>query len=164
MDSHGHLTAPIWRARVAALPVLAAVALVGCGGVRALRLPSPDLSPRDVVEIQLRALQRCDEPAPNAGVWTAFQFASPANRRVTGPYGRFFRIVRAPENRVLLRSRTFSVRTVRETARLAEVLADVTGQEGERSGWFFELSKQTSGAFIDCWMTDSVTSRGARAD
>ena len=56
--------------------------------------PSPDLSPEDVVRIQVEALQRNDEPSPDAGIEAAFRFASPSNRRATGPLGRFSEMVR----------------------------------------------------------------------
>lgn len=38
------------------------------------RRPAPQLSPLDVVKIQVYALQHHNEPTPNAGIWTTFQF------------------------------------------------------------------------------------------
>jgi hypothetical protein len=49
--------------------------------------PSPSLSPIEVVEAQLVALQRND-------VQTCFRFASPANKQATGPWQRFEMMVR----------------------------------------------------------------------
>ena len=48
---------------------------------------APSLTPVDVVERQLAALQ-------NGDVETCFQFASPANKRATGPWQRFEMMVR----------------------------------------------------------------------
>src|SRR4051812_23089651 len=58
--------------------------------------PSPDLSPRQVVRIQLDALRRNDVPAPDAGIATTFRFASRANRQATGPLRRFAEMLRNP--------------------------------------------------------------------
>ena len=49
--------------------------------------PSPDLTPLEVVEKQLVALQRGDVAA-------AFAFASPDNKRITGPWQKFEMMVR----------------------------------------------------------------------
>ena len=51
--------------------------------------PSPELSPREVVQLQVEALGTNDEPFAQAGVKAAFDFASPANKRATGPLERF---------------------------------------------------------------------------
>ncbi|HSY80300.1 MAG TPA: hypothetical protein VK807_00975, partial [Gemmatimonadaceae bacterium] len=51
--------------------------------------PTPSLSPNQVVEIVLTALQHNDNPQPDAGIATTFEFASPANRLETGPLQRF---------------------------------------------------------------------------
>ena len=64
--------------------------------------PHPDLTPAQVVEAQVEALQFNDRPTPDAGIATAFRFASPDNRKVTGPLPRFAQIVRAPGYRPLI--------------------------------------------------------------
>jgi hypothetical protein len=40
------------------------------------RRPVPELSPLEVVKIQVYALEHYNEPRPNAGIWTAFQFGA----------------------------------------------------------------------------------------
>lgn len=59
------------------------------GSTRGSPDPSPDLSPDQVVRIQLDAMARNDEPAPDSGIATAFKFASPENQAQTGPLDRF---------------------------------------------------------------------------
>ena len=53
----------------------------------ASKSPSPELSPLEVVSSQLTALQRNN-------VQRAFAFASPNNKKVTGPWQRFEMMVR----------------------------------------------------------------------
>ncbi len=58
--------------------------------------PDPSLSPRDVVSIQIEALRNNDTPYENRGIEVTFNFASPANKRVTGLLERFKVMVRNP--------------------------------------------------------------------
>src|SRR5688572_32520089 len=58
--------------------------------------PHPDLGPQEVIQIVLDALQHNDEPCADCGLQVAFNFASPANRAVTGPLPRFIEMVRSP--------------------------------------------------------------------
>ena len=65
--------------------------------------PRPDLAPAEVVRTVAAALRNYDSPIPNAGVFTAYRFASPANRAVTGPYGHFLRLVKSADFAPMLR-------------------------------------------------------------
>ena len=56
--------------------------------------PRPELTPAEVVRTVLAALRNNNSPLPNAGVFTAYYFASPANHTVTGPYGHFMGLVK----------------------------------------------------------------------
>ena len=60
--------------------------------VEGLPTPDPSYGAERVVGIQLDALGSNDDPIPDAGINTAYNFASPANRRQTGPLDRFVRI------------------------------------------------------------------------
>ena len=54
--------------------------------------PNPNLTPEDVIRIQVEALQNND--SQDTGIEITFRFASPANRQLTGPLNRFKRMVR----------------------------------------------------------------------
>ncbi len=58
--------------------------------------PDPSLSPQDVVSIQIEALQHNDTPYEDRGIEVTFNFASPTNKRMTGPLERFKVMVRNP--------------------------------------------------------------------
>lgn len=55
--------------------------------------PDPRLSPADVVRIQLESL-RTNGLSDN-GIDTTYRFASPSNKKVTGPYARFAQMTEA---------------------------------------------------------------------
>lgn len=138
------------------LLLLAALILASCGSFRPPQ-PSPALTPAEVVSIQLRALQNINQPVPNAGVWIVYQFASPGNRQVTGPYGRFLRMIKSPANRTLLRSRSLKIVSSQVSGAEANVAAEVTGDAGAVSEWVFTLSKLSFENCAGCWMTEGVS-------
>jgi hypothetical protein len=59
-------------------------------------MPRPELSPEQVVQYQIEALQHNDEPKLDTGIERAFRFASPSNKQMTGPLEKFIRIVKSP--------------------------------------------------------------------
>lgn len=118
--------------------------------------PSPDLSPAEVVRIQVEALGHNDVPYENAGIEIAFRFASPANKIATGPLDRFIQLVGNPIYRPMLdhREAQYGEIEVKENQALQPVI--LTAKNGERVGYLFVLSKQEGGPYDACWMTDSV--------
>jgi hypothetical protein len=124
-------------------------------------VPSPAMSPADVVNFQLQALQHNDDPAPNSGIAKVFRFASPANREVTGPLDHFEQIIRSPAYAVLINARSSQIASTKVVANRAEVTVTVTSSLGKETGFTFILSKQMDGDFQGCWMTDSVLQVGS---
>lgn len=140
---------------LAALAASAALALAASPDRPPDPEPSPDLTPGEVVRVQVEALGRNDEPTPDAGIGAAFRFASPANRAATGPLGRFTQMVKEGYGDML----TFD----RAEYGLLRVEGDQAAQEvtlvqadGRRTTYLFALSRQTGGACDGCWMTDGV--------
>src|SRR5579864_3669576 len=124
------------------------------------RRQAPELSPLDVVKIQVYALQHSNEPTPNAGIWTVYQFASPANRRVTGPYGHFLQLIKSPGNRPFLNARSAQFSDEHRDGSFAEVAVTLEDLEQRRSRFTFSLSLEEAGPFKGCWMTDGVRPDG----
>jgi hypothetical protein len=118
--------------------------------------PNPNLSPEQVITIVLEALQRNDEQAPDAGIATAFRFASPGNRAATGPLERFIQLVKSPAYKPLLNHKTATRGTVRIADDIARQRVTLTSANGERIVYLFTVSKQTEDPYKNCWMTDGV--------
>ena len=116
--------------------------------------PEPELKPNDVVRLQLLAMQQNDDS--DFGIEVTFRFASPANKKQTGPLKRFIRLVRNPSYRPLLNhiNATFLELTVEEDFAVQDVI--ITTSNGKRIGYRFRLSIQKGPLYPDCWMTDSV--------
>lgn len=122
-----------------------------------LPTPSPEWSPREVVEVQVEALATNDEPFEDAGIEAAFTFASPANKRATGPLERFRTLFDTAAYGPMIDHEGATYSTIQTEGRVAQMGVLLTTAEGDRVGYLFRLSKQTEGPYADCWMTDAVT-------
>ena len=122
--------------------------------------PSPSLGPAESIRAVIEALAHCNAPAPNAGIYTAYRFASPANRAVTGPYGRFLRAVKDPNFGALLEphSTEYGPLVMFEGSRVRQIVK-VRTAGGHVSAFEIQVTRQSSGPCIGCWMTDGVNRR-----
>ena len=118
--------------------------------------PGPDYGPADVVRIQVQALANNDTPYRNAGIEVAFRFASPANKRVTGPLWRFIRLLYDPTYRPFLYHKVAHFGQVDIQGSEATQTVILTAANGRRVGYVFRLSKQPGAPCKACWMTDGV--------
>ena len=147
---------------------LAAVLAVAVGAVAWVRPghepdpePSPDLTAAEVVRLQVEALR--DNGADDAGIATAFRFASPGNRAATGPLPRFTRMVREGYSDMLGFERAeYGPITLRDDMAAQEVT--FIQDDGRATTYGFVLSRQSGGACDGCWMTDAVVPLDSRSD
>jgi hypothetical protein len=93
--------------------------------------PSPAQGPDEVIRLQLGALAANDDPHADAGIEVAFRFASPANKRVTGPLARFIAMVHNALYRPLLNHRAVRYGTLRVEDDHAAQTVIVTAGDGE---------------------------------
>lgn len=118
--------------------------------------PDPKLTPEAVVRLQVEAMRRNDVPTPDSGIRTAFRFASPANREVTGPVEQFILLVKNPLYRPLLDHKSARYETLPRLGDAARVRATLVAADGNEVAFVFTLTKQTVGEYANCWMTDGV--------
>ncbi len=118
--------------------------------------PDPSLSPHDVVSIQIEALRNNDTPYENRGIEVTFNFASPANKRLTGPLERFKAMVRNPIYGPMINHRTAKYETLKIESEIAQIDVILTSNDGEYLGYRFILSRQQGNRYEGSWMTDAV--------
>ena len=118
--------------------------------------PSPEMLPAEVVRTILAALRENHTPVVNAGVATAFSFASPNNRRATGPLPRFAAMVLGPPYAPLVFHRRSEVGQASRFGPYVEFPVTVEDGEGRITYFRFTLSQQQHGEFEGCWMTEAV--------
>ena len=115
--------------------------------------PSPEFSPLQVVRIQLEALRRNDSPAPDAGIATAFRFASGANRQATGPLRRFARMLKNSLYAPMIGHTSAEFGPVQAEGEVARVQVVLFGGDGQVAAYDFTLSRDDG---TGCWLTDGV--------
>ena len=121
-------------------------------------VPSPDPShdPERVVAVQLEALAANDDPFENAGIGVAYNFASPANRRSTGPFERFARMVTGPRYAPMVDHVEATAGPLERDGDTATQRVTLTGPDGRTETYEFGLSRRRSGEFDGYWLTDRV--------
>lgn len=118
--------------------------------------PDPSLSPQDVVSIQIEALQQNDTPYQDRGIEITFNFASPANKRVTGPLERFNVMVHNPAYGPMIDHRSAKYENLMVEGDIAQIDVILISKEGEYLGYRFILSRQQDNQYDGSWMTDAV--------
>ena len=116
--------------------------------------PSKALSPRQVIKIQLHALQRND--MSDSGIITVFNFSSPANRVSLGPLNHFRMLVRDPAYSPMLNFVSYKTGQLVITDDTAYQLVVLKSETGEEAAYLFILAKQRKGMYKGCWMTVGV--------
>ena len=117
-------------------------------------MPSPIYSPEDVVQIQLDALQ--NNNAADDGIAIVFRFASPRNKRMTGPLRRFAGVIKSPAYRPMLGHQSTLLEAVEIDGREASQRVRLIDQQGNEIIYLFVLTKQSEETCGGCWMTDIV--------
>lgn len=118
--------------------------------------PAPDLTPREVVRIQLEALRHND--AEDRGIAVAFRFASPGNQRNTGPLPRFASMIRQGPYALMLGFRDVSFDPVQVAGdRAAQRVTLVAPGQPPVRFVFFLSRQEAEGPLHRCWMTDAVS-------
>jgi hypothetical protein len=118
--------------------------------------PTCERPPGLVIAIQVGAL-RNNDPATNEGINTTWRFASPENRRATGPLSNFVEIIRQGY-RPLLEADRVAYGPLERSDATATQTVTVTAN-GTTTSYEWTLRLQTDGQFEGCWMTTGVAER-----
>lgn len=120
--------------------------------------PEPEYGPAEVIDIQLSALATNDEPVVDAGIKTAYNFASPGNRRATGPLDRFIKMVNGPQYAPMIDHDEAVTGPLERDGDRAHQRATLTGPTGRTVTYLFGLSYYDGPKeeLAGCWLTDRV--------
>ncbi len=119
--------------------------------------PNPELTPKEVVEIQLAGL--ADAHSAN-GVEQCFLFASPGNKLTTGPLNRFAAMVVQPPFAVMSKQVSTLIGDPVIEGEEAMVMVSMLDEADEVHVFEFHLAKQSEKEVRDCWMTNGVLPLG----
>ncbi len=134
-----------------------AARIPSAGEIAQLPVPVAGEGPEVVIRRVVEALRDNDKPFANAGIATAFNFASPANKAVTGPLERFIPMVWSENYAPLIGHASAEYSPVVVEGDQAEQLVTLLTPDG-RTVWFvFTLGLQKVGDHAGCWMTEGVS-------
>ncbi|MBB6611521.1 DUF4864 domain-containing protein [Pontibacter sp. Tf4] len=120
--------------------------------------PSKGLSPQNVVQIQLKALQQND--GSDSGIITVFNFSSPVSKISMGSIDHFRLMVRDPVYKPMLNFKSYKKGNMVISGTSAYQLVVLTTPDNEQATYLFMLARQTRGYYKDCWMTVGVVRLG----
>ena len=120
--------------------------------------PDPSISAKDVISIQLKALQINNSPFEDAGIEQTWEFAHPNNRKYTGPLNNFIRMLKNPSYSMMLDHLEHNIIPVEEEETVSYYFVELTDVNGKKYGFEWTVEKVSeNGVFKDCWMTVGVS-------
>ena len=120
--------------------------------------PDPSISAKDVISIQLKALQINNTPFEDAGITQTWEFAHPNNRKFTGPLNNFIRMLKNPSYSMMINHLEHNIITVEEKEASSYYFVELTDLNGKKYGFEWTVEKvNENGEFKDCWMTVGVS-------
>ena len=120
--------------------------------------PDPTISAKDVISIQLKALQKNNSPFENAGIEQTWEFAHPNNRKVTGPLNNFIRMIKNPSYSMMIDHLEHNIIPVEEKETSSYYFVELTDVNGKKYGFEWTVEKVSENSeFKDCWMTVGVS-------
>jgi hypothetical protein len=122
-------------------------------------VPQTELTPREVVALQLAAMKE-SRTRPDA-IADCFALASPENRAVTGPLARFEELVHSPAYLPLVEQRVATIGSAVVRDRHATVVVNVIDRHNRACIFRFFLSQQPLPEAGACWLTDAVIQEGS---
>ena len=120
--------------------------------------PDPTISSKDVISIQLKALQINNSPFEDAGIEQTWEFAHPNNRKFTGPLNNFIRMIKNPSYSMMIDHIDHKIISVEEKEITSYYFVELTDANGKKYGFEWTVEKVSDeGEFKDCWMTIGVS-------
>lgn len=116
--------------------------------------PSPQWQPVQVVNLQLEAL-RANDPTTDAGIATAYRFASPRNKAAVGNLGNFTRMLHGGYADMLThKAADLETLKVEDDEAVIGVTLRLAGDI--RHKYLFLLARNQGEPCDGCWLTDGV--------
>ncbi|CCC40411.1 DUF4864 domain-containing protein [Haloquadratum walsbyi] len=130
--------------------------------ITTVTVPESTYDAEEVIAIQLSAFADNDSPVPDAGIKTAYNFASPANRRATGPFDQFRQMVQNNRYAPMIDHNEAVTGPLEQDGDSAQQRVTLTGEDGQTVTYRFGVSKYESTPEDEtipepnCWLTDRV--------
>ena len=120
-------------------------------------LPNDIFSAIEVVELQMTSLQT-NSKINNEGIYQCWLFAHPENKKYTGPFSNFKRMIADTSYKILLNSIKFKTQLISKSDKVIKYSVDIDAFDNKRYqlDWVLEKAKLNKDC-KNCWMTTVVT-------
>ena len=120
--------------------------------------PNNNIEPYQVVEIQLKSLQKNNSPTIDNGIEQTWEFAHPSNRKNTGPLDRFKNMLKGKSYIILLDHLDYEIMQENLTDSVALFEVSVLGKDKAYYKFKWQVEKyKDEGPLKDCWLTTMVS-------
>ena len=123
----------------------------------AMILPQKILSAYDVVEIQLNALKNNNSPSKNSGIKQVWLFAHPDNRKSTGPFKKFQKMIYSKQYEHLIEHNTHTVKLIMNTSVKYVFGVEILNKNKEIFFYEWHVEKGNDLDCKNCWFTSAVS-------
>ena len=117
--------------------------------------PNENLSPYDVVKIQLNALKKNNKD--DDGIKLTWLFAHPDNKKITGPYERFRIMIYGAQYRPLLNHSSHKINLIMNTPIKHIFKIEILAKDKQLLFYEWHVQKASEKNCKDCWFTSGVS-------
>tara|TARA_B100000579_G_scaffold78180_1_gene60622 strand:- start:559 stop:1053 length:495 start_codon:yes stop_codon:yes gene_type:complete len=121
--------------------------------------PSSEISPYQVVKIQLKGLSNNNKPNTDEGIKQTWEFAHPSNKKNTGPLSKFTSMLKGKSYKVLIDHLDSEIIEIFKSSN--QYGFEVTILSNDKNYYKFQWIVEKyyeEGPLKDCWLTISVSS------
>tara|TARA_B110000967_G_scaffold9954_1_gene9944 strand:- start:160 stop:621 length:462 start_codon:yes stop_codon:yes gene_type:complete len=119
--------------------------------------PSKDLTAYDVLKIQLTALKDNNKSSKNDGIKQTWIFAHPENKKFTGPYERFEKMLLGDQYKILLNHESHKIQLILSSKNKYIYNVELISKGKKMYFYEWHLEKSTIDECSDCWYTTIVS-------
>ena len=120
--------------------------------------PDISISPKEVVSIQLSGLQKNDFEFKDSGIEQTWNFAHPNNKKVTGPLGKFKRMIKGASYQMMIDHLSHTITELGSSDKWAQFEVIILDKNKIYHKFNWQVEKYTlEGALKDCWLTTIVS-------
>ena len=119
--------------------------------------PAENLTAYDVLKIQLKALKNNNKPSKNAGIKQTWAFAHPENKKFTGPYEKFEKMLLGDQYKILLNHESHKIQLILSSKNKYIYNVELISKGKKMYFYEWHLEKSTIDECSDCWYTTIVS-------
>ena len=119
--------------------------------------PTKNLTAYNVIKIQLNTLKKNDEPNKNSGIKQTWVFAHPENKKFTGPYKRFEKMLLGNQYNALINHESHKIKLIMNSKNKYIYNVELISKEKKMYVYEWHLEKSTTAECSNCWFTTIVS-------